>query len=136
MGKEFVRTMGTVLTNDLAAVFERWSPRLRQSGATELRKGRLSPGRLGSRLLGAAMPDLTLRVAEHLATLRVPPSLFPGVTAMAIQDFIDGAPPIYDDDWWGIVGYAGRLSRETVEDYVAALVAAGPVQAASREAQR
>ena len=43
---------------------------------------------------------------------------------------------IYDDDWLGIVGYAGQVSRETVQDYVAAVVAAGPVQAATREAQR
>jgi hypothetical protein len=93
-------------------------------------------GRLGSRVLGAAVPDLTLRVAEHLAALRVPVALFPGVMAMATQDFIDGAPPLYDDDWLGIVGYAGQVSRETVEDYVAALVAAGPVQRAAREAQR
>ena len=93
-------------------------------------------GRLGGRLLGAAVPDLTLRVAEHLAALKVPVALFPGVMAMATQDFIDGAPPIYDDDWLGIVGYAGHVSRETVQDYVAAVVAAGPVRAATREAQR
>jgi len=55
---------------------------------------------------------------------------------MATQDFIDGAPPIYDDDWLGIVAYAGRVTRETVQDYVAALVAAGPVRPATREAQR
>jgi len=93
-------------------------------------------GRLGGRLLGASVPDLTLRVAEHLAALKVPVALFPGVMAMATQDFIDGAPPIYDDDWLGIVGYAGHVTRETVQDYVAALVAAGPVRPATRGAQR
>lgn len=93
-------------------------------------------GRLGGRLLGAAVPDLTLRVAEHLAAMKVPVALFPGVMAMATQDFIDDAPPIYDDDWLGIVGYAGHVSRETVQDYVAALVAAGPVRPATRGAQR
>jgi hypothetical protein len=93
-------------------------------------------GRLGGRLLGAAVPDLTLRVAEHLAALKVPVALFPGVMAMAMQDFIDSAPPLFDDDWLGIVGYAGQVSRDTVQDYVAALVAAGPVRDATREAQR
>jgi hypothetical protein len=93
-------------------------------------------GRLGGRLLGTAVPDLTLRVAEHLAALKVPVALLPGVMTMATQDFIDGAPPIYDHDWLGIVGYAGQLSRETVQDYVAALVAAGPVRVATREAQQ
>jgi len=93
-------------------------------------------GRLGGRLLGAAVPDLTLRVAEHMASLRVPVALFPGVLAMATQDFIDGAAPIYDDDWLGIVGYASHVSRETVQDYVAALVAAGPVRRATLEAPK
>jgi hypothetical protein len=93
-------------------------------------------GRLGGRLLGAAVPDLTLRVAEHLAALKVPVALFPGVMAMAMQDFIDSAPPLFDDDWLGIVGYAGQVSRDTVQDYVAALIAAGPVRDATREAQR
>jgi len=93
-------------------------------------------GRLGGRLLGASVPDLTLRVAEHMAALKVPVALFPGVMAMATQDFIDDAPPIYDDDWLGIVGYAGHVTRETVQDYVAALVAAGPVRPAARGAQR
>jgi hypothetical protein len=81
------------------------------------------------------VPDLTLRVAEHLAALKVPAALFPGVMALATQDFIDGAPPIFDDDWVGIVGYAGRLSREMVQDYVAAVVAAGPVREATTETQ-
>lgn len=93
-------------------------------------------GRLGGRLMGTAVPDLTLRVAEHLAALKVPAALFPDVMAMATQDFIDAAAPIYDDDWLGTVGYAGRLSQEKVEDYVAALVATGPARPASREAQR
>jgi hypothetical protein len=90
-------------------------------------------GRVGGRLLGSAVPDLTLRVAEHMAALKVPAALFPGVLALATQDFIDGAPPIFDDDWVGIVGYAGRLSREMVQDYVAAVVAAGPVREATTE---
>jgi hypothetical protein len=92
-------------------------------------------GRVGGRLLGAAVPDLTLRVAEHMAALRVPAALFPSVMALATQDFIDGAPPIFDDDWVGIVAYAGRLSREMVQDYVAAVVAAGPVREATTETQ-
>jgi hypothetical protein len=93
-------------------------------------------GRTGGRLLGAAVPDLMLRVVEHLAALKVPVALVPGVMAIATQDFIDGAPPMYGDDWVGIVGYAGQVSRETVQDYVAAVVAAGPVRPAAREARK
>lgn len=85
-------------------------------------------GRLGSLQMGTAVADLNLRVAEHLAALEVPASLFRPVLAFATQDFIDGAPALYDDDWAGVVLFAGRLSRERVEDYVAAIVAAGPVR--------
>jgi hypothetical protein len=74
---------------------------------------------------------LILRVAEHLAGLRVPAGVATAVLAMAAQDYIDDAPPIFDDDWLGLVGHAQHLSRESVEDYVAAAVAAGPVRAAA-----
>jgi hypothetical protein len=93
-------------------------------------------GRLGGRLLGSAVPDLLLRVTEHLAALKVPVALLPGVMTMATQDFIDGATPVYDDDWIGIVAHAGQVSEEAVQDYVAALVAAGPVRPVRREAQQ
>jgi hypothetical protein len=79
------------------------------------------------------MPDLNLRVAEVLAELKVPASLFSTVLAYATQDFIDDAPALYDDDWAGIVQFAAQLSRERIEDYVAALVAAGPVREAQRQ---
>ena len=87
----------------------------------------------GSQQTATAMPDLNLRVAEVLAELKVPASLFSTVLAYATQDFIDDAPALYDDDWAGIVQFAAQLSRERIEDYVAALVAAGPVREAQRQ---
>jgi hypothetical protein len=91
------------------------------------------PRGTGSQQTATAMPDLNLRVAEVLAELKVPASLFSTVLAYATQDFIDGAPALYDDDWAGIVQFAAQLSRERIEDYVAALVAAGPVREAQRQ---
>jgi primosomal protein N'' len=85
-------------------------------------------GRPGSAQLATAVSDLNLRVSEHMAALKVPAALFTAVLGMATQDFIDNARPIFDDDWLGIVAYAGRITREQVEDYVAALVASGPVR--------
>ena len=85
-------------------------------------------GRSGSLQTATAVPDLNLRVAEHLAELKVPAALFGAVLAYATQEFIDSAAPLYDDDWAGIVPFAAKVSRERVEDYVAALVAAGPVR--------
>ena len=85
-------------------------------------------GRPGGTQLATAVADLNLRLAEHLAALKLPASLFAPVLAMATQDFIDNAPPIYDDDWLGIVAFAGQVTQEGVEDYVAAVVASGPVR--------
>ena len=70
---------------------------------------------------------MTLRVAEHMAALNVPAALVPAVMALATQAHIDTAPPLYADDWLGVVSHVQQMSRETVEDYVAAVVAAGPV---------
>jgi hypothetical protein len=90
-------------------------------------------GRPASGHLGTAVPDLTLRVAEHMAALKLPAALVPAVLAFATQAYLDTAPPLYADDWLGIVGHVQQMSRETVEDYVSAVVAAGPVRAASKQ---
>jgi hypothetical protein len=49
---------------------------------------------------------------------------------MAIQDYIDTAGPLYDDDWLATAAQASRVTREQVEDFVSALVASGPVRPA------
>jgi hypothetical protein len=96
-------------------------------GAWDRLAGRPGTGQLGP----AVAVELILRVAEHLAALGVPAGVATAVLAMAAQDYLDGAPPIFEDDWLGLVGHAQLLSRESVEDYVAAAVAAGPVRAAA-----
>jgi len=73
--------------------------------------------------------ELNLRVAVLLADLRVPAVLFPGVMALATQDYIDGAPLVHADDWVAIAGWAAAIDRERMEDYVAAVVASGPMKA-------
>ena len=91
--------------------------------AFELAVGRPSTGQLGARVA-----ELNLRIAELLSDLRVPAALFPGVMALATQDFVDSLPLLYPDDWAAITGHALALSRERVEDYVSAVVASGPVR--------
>jgi len=49
--------------------------------------------------------------------------------ALATQDYIDGVPLVYPDDWAALVGRASLLTRERIEDYVSAVVASGPVRA-------
>ena len=64
-----------------------------------------------------------------LADLHVPATLFPGVMALATQDYVDSVPLVHPDDWAAMVSRARAISRERVEDYVAAVVASGPVRA-------
>ncbi|HET9363313.1 MAG TPA: hypothetical protein VFO58_26375, partial [Vicinamibacterales bacterium] len=97
------------------------------AGAWDRLAGRPGTGQLGP----AVASELILRVAEHLAALGVPAGVATAVLAIAAQDYIDGAPPIFEDDWLGLVGHAQLVSRESVEDYVAAAVAAGPARAAA-----
>jgi len=95
----------------------------------------LLAGRPSTGVLAAAMPDTLLRAVEHMATVHAPAALLPGVTALATQNFIDTAAPLYADDWVEIVGRSNALTQGMVEDYVTSLVANGPVQLATSGAQ-
>jgi hypothetical protein len=86
----------------------------------ELHAGRSSTGHLMTR--GA---DVTLRVAEFLAELKLPASLAPGILAYAMQDVLDEAQPAFFDDWPTFERTARNLPRERLIDFVAALSAGG-----------
>lgn len=85
-------------------------------------------GRPGLGQLATAIPDVGLRVVELLAALDLPAALYPGVLSMAMQEYVDTVPAVYDDDWLALTGRAVAITRERVEDYVSALVASGPVR--------
>jgi hypothetical protein len=87
----------------------------------------LMAGRPRLGLLGTQMPDLNLRVMIVLHDLGLPAALTKDVLLAAMQDFIDQAAPTDADDWLTLVRTAQGLSRERVEDYVAALTATGPL---------
>ena len=89
----------------------------------------LSVGRADTGQAGARAAELNLRVAVLLADLRVPATLFPGVMALATQDYIDSVPLVHRDDWAAMAGRAAAIGRERIEDYVSAVVATGPVRA-------
>jgi hypothetical protein len=103
--------------------------RFPSAGAWDRLAGRPGTGQLGP----VVAIELIVRVAEHLSALGVPAGVATAVLAMAAQDYIDGVSPIHEDDWLGIVGHVHLVSRESVEDYVAAAVAAGPVRAAATQ---
>src|SRR6185295_2561479 len=92
------------------------------------------PGRwltlLGRPQLGitaAGMADLNLQVATRLKELQLPAALARVVLSAAMQDFIDEVRPTDEADWMTMMRTARRLTREQVEDYVAAATAAGPL---------
>ena len=93
-------------------------------------------GRPGAGLLAAEVADLTLRVTELVAELRLPASLTPSVLSVATLEFVDRVQPADQDDWRTLVTTARRLTRERIEDYIAALAVGGPLIADSDGSER
>ena len=88
------------------------------------------PNLLGRPQLGltaTGVPDLNLHVAMMLKDFRLPAALAKIVLAGAMQDFIDEVKPTDDADWLTLVRAARTVSRERIEDYIAAATAAGPL---------
>lgn len=74
-----------------------------------------------------ASVDLHLRLAELFAELRLPAALLPAVLSAAALDFQEEAQPAYPEDALALARQAAALTRERVEDYVAALALDGPL---------
>jgi hypothetical protein len=91
-------------------------------------------GRPSLGLLASLTPDLPLRIVELTMQAELPPEVYPGVLAFAVQDFIDAADLTSSEDWRGLVRYAGALTRERFEDYVSALVGLGILSPAGSRA--
>ncbi len=75
-----------------------------------------------------ASVDLHLRLAELFAELRLPAVLMPAVLSAAALDFQEEAQPAYPEDRLALARQASALTRERVEDYVAALALDGPLR--------
>ncbi|MBI3263552.1 MAG: hypothetical protein HYZ58_10445 [Acidobacteria bacterium] len=84
-------------------------------------------GRPSTGLLATTIPDLSFRVAELLAELRLPAALTRGVLAAAAQDLLDEAQPLHSFDWHTLVAQAGSISRDRLADYVSSLASGGPL---------
>jgi hypothetical protein len=78
-------------------------------------------------LLATTVADLNLRIAIALKELKLPAAIERHVLAAAMQDFIDEVKPNDADDWLTLVQSAQTVTRERIEDYVAAVAAAGPL---------
>ncbi|MBI3399985.1 MAG: hypothetical protein HY048_01085 [Acidobacteria bacterium] len=78
-------------------------------------------------LTASAVADVNLHIALTLNEMGLPAALTQNVLAAAMQDFIDEVRPSDDGDWLTMARTALTLSRERVEDYVAAATAGGPL---------
>ncbi|HJU41594.1 MAG TPA: hypothetical protein VJ691_02230 [Vicinamibacterales bacterium] len=85
-------------------------------------------GRADGGVIGAQLPDLTLRLAQETARLNLPAQLIPALLTYAIQDFWHDVDSRFPDDWPAMARQALALSPSRVEDYVAALAGDGPLR--------
>jgi hypothetical protein len=84
-------------------------------------------GRPASGVMAVRAVDVSLLVAETLHDLDLPAALAQGLVAYAMQDVLDRAQPAFLDDWFAISEVTTAITRERLEDYIAALAAAGPL---------
>jgi hypothetical protein len=85
-------------------------------------------GRPQLSLMGSSVSDLNLQVAIVLNEMNLPAILERPVLAAAIEEFIYEVAPSDPGDWWTVTRSAHELSRQQVEDYVAAAAAVdGPL---------
>jgi hypothetical protein len=85
-------------------------------------------GRPDGGVIGTQTPDLTLRIAEETARLKLPARLVPALLAFATQDYWHDVTARFPDDWPAMTRQAIALSASRVEDYVAALAGGGPLR--------
>jgi hypothetical protein len=89
-------------------------------------------GRPAQGLMATRAADVSLLAADALAARKLPASLAPGIVELAMQDALDAARPAYFDDWSGFTRAVAALPPTKIDDYIAALTAAGPLIAMPR----
>ena len=72
-----------------------------------------------------ALPDLPLRLAEHLASLGLPIGLVPYVLPAATQDWIDHVVQDGPEDWQALAAWPAHLTQSRMDDYLLQLVSIG-----------
>jgi hypothetical protein len=75
------------------------------------------------------VPDLTLRLIEETAQLRLPASLVPSLLAFALEDYWHEVRARFADDWPRLTWHAAAIADVRIHDYVAALAGGGPLRA-------
>ena len=72
------------------------------------------------------MPDLSLLVAEKLWEWELPASLALAILSYLVLDFVEGARPMFNDDWHTLARHALTFPSERIEDYISSLATDGP----------
>jgi hypothetical protein len=78
-------------------------------------------------LLATTIADVNLHVAVLLRDLGLPAAIARHVLTAAVQDYIDEVRPSDSDDWLALARGAQAISRDRVEDDIAAITAGGPL---------
>ena len=92
-------------------------------------------GRPAEPALAEGFADLNLRVAVFLSERRLPASLAPALVRRLLPAVLDRARPVAADDRLALEEEVRRIGDDAVEDAVASLAGAGPLQPA-REGAR
>jgi hypothetical protein len=90
-------------------------------------------GRPADGLMATQTADIMLRIAWWLAELKLPASLASPVMAYAMRDFLDRVKPSHMADFHAFARQARAIDRRSVEDYVGAIAAVGPLRPLSQE---
>jgi hypothetical protein len=84
-------------------------------------------GRLNSGVLMSVVPDLSLRLAELLAEMRMPATLLAPVLASATLDLVNTVRTRDEDDRRGLTEAIDALRQDRLEQYLALLTSDGPL---------
>jgi hypothetical protein len=79
--------------------------------------------------MATQVPDVTLRLVEETARLRLPASLTPALLSFALEDFWHDVRARFADDWPRLSRQARTIPELRIHDYVAALAGGGPLRA-------
>lgn len=95
------------------------------------RTWRVLAGRTQLAMMAASTVEMNLELAQRFAALHLPAALLPSVLATAMQDFVDTVDTADANDLTALSRRARALSRNAVDDYVAATAANGPLMPAN-----
>jgi hypothetical protein len=90
-------------------------------------------GRTADGLIATQTADIMLRIALMLADMKLPASLASPVMAYAMRDFLDRVKPSHTADFEAFARQARAIDRRSVEDYLGAIAAVGPLRPVSQE---